>query len=162
VIDSLTFRAPDGTRPAVFHSGDPLVAHIEFDAHEPVEDAVFEIFVRTGDLTEICQLTTETSGEPIDLPRGRGILRFDCRELGLQPGMYHANVCVKERMAPEAINWQYHAATIRVDPGKVTRGQFYQANTWRLSTEATSVGAGAASVSASQDAPHRASLAPSS
>ena len=162
VIDSLSFRAPDGTRPAVFHSGDPLVAHIEFDAHEPVEDAVFEIFVRTGDLTEICQLTTETSGAPIDLPRGPGTLRFDCRELGLQPGMYHANVCVKERMAPEAINWQYHAATLRVDPGKVTRGQFYQANTWCLSTAAKPLGALSASASSGKDAPHRASLAPSS
>jgi ABC-type polysaccharide/polyol phosphate transport system ATPase subunit len=162
VIDSLTFRSLDGARPAVFHSGDPLVAHIEFDAHEPVEDAVFEIFVRTGDLTEICQLTTETSGDPIDLPPGRGILRFDCRELGLQPGMYHANVCVKERRAPEAINWQYHAATLRVDPGKVTRGQFYQANSWCLSTVEAPVEAVATSVSASQDAPHRASLASSS
>ncbi|HEV7992274.1 MAG TPA: ABC transporter ATP-binding protein [Gemmatimonadaceae bacterium] len=164
VISSLTFRAPDGTRPAVFHSGDPLVAHIEFDAHEPVKDAVFEVFVRTGDLTELCQLTTETSGEPIDLPRGPGTLRFDCRELALQPGMYHANVCVKERMAPEAINWQYHAATLRVDPGKVTRGQFYQANSWNLALAAKGppVAAAASGAAASQDASHRQSLAPSS
>ena len=166
VIESLTFRAPDGSRPSVFHSGDPLVAHIEFDAHEAVKDAVFEVFVRTGDLTEMCQLTTETSGEPIDLPRGRGSLRFDCRELGLQPGMYHANVCVKERVASEAINWQYQAATLRVDPGKVTRGQFYQANSWCLSTsskqQVPALAAAPATAAASPDAAQRPRVASSS
>jgi ABC-type polysaccharide/polyol phosphate transport system ATPase subunit len=133
VIESLTFRAPDGSRPAVFHTGDPIMAHIEYEAHHEIRDAVFEIFVRTGDLTELCQLTTETSGDVIDLPVGRGTLTFRCNELGLQPGMYHANVCVKERVASEAINWQYQAATLRVDPGKVTRGWYYQANSWQIS-----------------------------
>jgi ABC-type polysaccharide/polyol phosphate transport system ATPase subunit len=137
VIDSLVFRSPDGSRPAVFHTGDPLVAHIDFVAHHEIKDAVFEIFVRTGDLTEMCQLTTETSGDVIDLPVGPGSVTFHCNELALQPGMYHANVCVKERVASEAINWQYQAATLRVDPGKVTRGQFYQANSWRIMTTAT-------------------------
>jgi hypothetical protein len=46
--------------------------------------------------------------------------------------MYHANVCVKERTASEAINWQYHAATLRVDPGRIVRGQFYQSSRWKL------------------------------
>jgi hypothetical protein len=110
----------------------------------------------------MCQLTTETSGEPIDLPRGPGTLRFDCRELALQPGMYHANVCVKERVASEAINWQYQAATIRVDPGKVTRGQFYQANSWCLSAPGAAPVAIPSSTAASQDTPHRPSLASSS
>jgi hypothetical protein len=41
-------------------------------------------------------------------------------------------VCVKERTASEAINWQYHAATLRVDPGRIVRGQFYQSNRWKL------------------------------
>jgi ABC-type polysaccharide/polyol phosphate transport system ATPase subunit len=132
VIESLTFRAPDGARPAVFHTGDPLLAHIEYEAHHEIKDAVFEIFVRTGDLTEMCQLTTETSGDVINLPVGRGSVKFHCNELALQPGMYHANVCVKERVASEAINWQYMAATLRVDPGKVTRGEFYQANRWEI------------------------------
>ena len=161
-ISSLSFRAPDGSRPAVFHSGDPLVAHIEFDVHEEVEDAVFEVFIRTGDLTEMCQLTTETSGEPFDLARGRGSLRFDCSELALQPGMYHANVCVKERTAPEAINWQYHAATLRVDPGKVTRGQFYQANTWSMTHSAQQEEPESALPAAPRDTSHRPTLASSS
>lgn len=138
VIQSLAFLAPDGTRPAVFRTGDALVAQIDFEAHAEVKDAVFEVFVRTGDLTEICQLTTETSGAPIDLPRGAGTLRFTCPELALQPGIYHANVCVKERQASEAINWQYQAATLRIDPGKITRGQFYQGNSWRLTHELSS------------------------
>jgi hypothetical protein len=132
VIESLAFYTPSGLRPSAFHTGDPLVARIDYVAHHEIRDAVFEIFVRTGDLTEMCQLTTETSGSPINLPEGPGTLEFQCDELSLQPGMYHANVCVKERLASEAINWQYHAATLRVDPGRITRGQFYQSNRWKL------------------------------
>jgi len=138
IIESLAFYTPTGLRPSVFHTGDPLVARIDYVAHHEVKDAVFEIFVRTGDLTEMCQLTTETSGSPINLPVGPGTLEFHCDELSLQPGMYHANVCVKERLASEAINWQYHAATLRVDPGRITRGQFYQSNRWKLLRQAQS------------------------
>ena len=72
VIQSLAFLAPNGLRPAVFHTGDPLVARIEYVAHQEIRDAVFEIFVRTGDLTELCQLTTETSGSRSTFPSARG------------------------------------------------------------------------------------------
>ena len=165
VIESLSFRAPDGTRPSLFHTGDPIVAHIDFTSHHEIKDAVFEIFVRTGDLTEMCQLTTETSGEVIDLPIGPGSVEFHCEDLGLQPGMYHANVCVKERVASEAINWQYMAATLRVDPGKVTRGQYYQANTWRISCAPSAsplTGTRAAGVDVMSEGSQHATLASSS
>jgi hypothetical protein len=75
--------------------------------------------------------------------------------------MYHANVCVKERMAPEAINWQYHAATLRVDPGKVTRGQFYQANTWSLTHSAQQAEQRSALPAATRDSSLRTTLASS-
>jgi hypothetical protein len=126
---------------------------------------VFEIFVRTGDLTEMCQLTTETSGDVIDLPVGPGSVEFHCDQLALQPGMYHANVCVKERVASEAINWQYQAATLRVDPGKVTRGQFYQANEWRITLPATVSslpGSRVSAIDASEEGMRHSTLAPSS
>jgi hypothetical protein len=164
-IEALTFRAPDGTRPLAFRTGDPLEAHVDFVAHQEVRDAVFEVFIRTPDETEVCQLTTETSGEAIDLAPGTGTLHFRCDELSLQPGMYHANVCIKERTASEAINWQYRAATLRVDPGKVTRGQFYQGNQWRLNVEETAAArpAGSTPALATRALPsHRQTLAPSS
>src|SRR4051812_14257068 len=47
VIESLAFYTPSGLRPSVFHTADPLVARIDYVAHEEVRDAVFDIFVRT-------------------------------------------------------------------------------------------------------------------
>jgi hypothetical protein len=164
LVEALTFRAPDGTRPLSFRTGDPMEAHIDFVVNQEVTDAVFEVFIRSPDETEVCQLTTETSGEPIDLAVGAGTLRFHCDELSLQPGMYHANVCIKERKASEAINWQYRAATLRVDPGKVTRGQFYQGNRWRLSSDGSAaprLASSAPAASAGADQSHRATLASS-
>jgi hypothetical protein len=47
---------------------------------------------------------------------------------------------VKERGAPEAFHWQYKATMLRVDPGKVVRGNFYLPHTWHITqqTEANS------------------------
>jgi hypothetical protein len=92
-------------------------------------------------------------------------VEFHCDQLALQPGMYHANVCVKERVASEAINWQYQAATLRVDPGKVTRGQFYQANSWRITHAAPASPlpeTSASAIGASVEGRHHSTLAPSS
>jgi ABC-type polysaccharide/polyol phosphate transport system ATPase subunit len=131
-IDSLVFATPEGSRALTFKTGSPLMVHVEFTALAPVEDAVFQVVIQSSDDGDACQLTTETSGGVINLPVGTGTLRFSCDALSLQPGIYRADVCIKERQASEAINWQYQAATLRVDPGKVTRGQFYQDNHWCL------------------------------
>jgi ABC-type polysaccharide/polyol phosphate transport system ATPase subunit len=131
-ITSLSFRSPDGTRPVSFRTGDPLVARVEFTVREPIRDAVFEVFILTPDGAVECQLSTETSGEALSLAPGAGALQFTCDELALRPGMYYANVAIKRRGAPEALQWQYQAATLRVDPGKITRGEFYQPNCWQM------------------------------
>jgi ABC-type polysaccharide/polyol phosphate transport system ATPase subunit len=135
-VTGLTFRNTEGSPARSFHTGGNLQARIEFVARQVIPDAVFDIVIVTPDREVACQLSTETSGHPICVAPGSGSLTFSCDELGLLPGIYYADVSVKHRGAPEAIHWQYAAAMLRVDPGKVARGAFYQAARWRLESEA--------------------------
>ena len=140
----LSFRDEAGVRAPAYRTGSPLAARVEFVARERVADAVFEIVLSTADREVICHLTTEVSGGRLNLEPGEGVLEFFCPELGLPPGLYYADAAVKERGAPEAIHWLYQAAMLRVDPGKVVRGRFYQPHSWSLTRGAPAAGREAA------------------
>jgi hypothetical protein len=101
---------------------------------------VFEVLFTDADQQLVAQWTTEVSGQPIALQLGEGVLEFQCPELGLVPGMYYASVAIRERGAPDAIDWQHGAVALRVDPGKMVQGTFYMGHQWTLLTHAHAVG----------------------
>lgn len=133
VSTTLTLHTLEGRPPTSANTGGPLVAQLGYECRDPVPDVVFEVILYTVDRTIMCQLSTETSGDRIDLKKGNGTLTFMCDELALLPGLYLADVAVRRRGAPDELHWHDGAATLRVDPGKVTRGLFYQTNRWKLS-----------------------------
>jgi ABC-type polysaccharide/polyol phosphate transport system ATPase subunit len=127
---TLTFHSRQGLRTSVFETGDPLVAEVDYDAGTEVEDAVVEVLVYAPDRTVACQLTSEISGGQLRLARGRGRVTFTCPELALRPGLYYADVLLRSRNEYEALHAHPEAAVLRVDPGKITQGEFYQPQTW--------------------------------
>jgi ABC-type polysaccharide/polyol phosphate transport system ATPase subunit len=131
-ITSLSFYDAEGRDAPASRTGEPVTARFEYVAHEHVEDAVFEIVFYSGDGRMYCQLTTELSGERIDLAPGRGVVEFSCGELGLQPRIYHLDAVIKHRDSPVAIDWQARCVMFRVDPGKIVTGTFYMPHEWRL------------------------------
>ena len=134
-IRSVTFRDPLGNQTPAFKTGGPLSVSVGYLAHEAVEDAVFELFFYSGDDQLHCQLTTESSDRRIDVEPGQGVLEFSCAELGLQPGIYHVDATVVQREPLEGIEWQYHCAMVRVDPGRIVRGNFYMPHEWSIKKE---------------------------
>jgi hypothetical protein len=108
------------------------MARVEFNARAPVEDAVFDIFFYAPDGAAHCEFTTQASGGRLSLRPGRGVVEFLCPELGLLPGIYYTDVAVKERGGVEAIHVQAQSTTLRVDIGKVVRGNFYVPHRWCL------------------------------
>lgn len=131
-IEGLSFRDEAGQPRSGFKTGDPLMARIDFKVFEAVSDVVFDIIFYSPDGEVHSQFTTEASGDSISLEPGKGELEFFCPELGLQPGIYYTDVSVKERALPEAINSQCRSTMLRVDPGIVIRGNFYQPHQWCL------------------------------
>lgn len=131
-IVSLSFLGESGQQARGYRTGEVLKARVEFTVHEPISDAVFEVIFSNPDRQLVFEFSTEPSGERISLQPGAGVVEFVCPELGLLSGLYSADVSVKERKAPEALHWLYQAGILRIDPGKVVRGQFYLPHYWNL------------------------------
>lgn len=134
----LTFHNLEGAETDVFTTGSPLTARLKYTAHEPVREAMLEIFFYSADGNMQCQLTTSLGNERIDLEPGTGTVEFFCPELGLQPGVYYIDTTILDGSGLG--DWQYRCARIRVDPGKIVRGMFYSPHEWRF-TERNSQGA---------------------
>jgi ABC-type polysaccharide/polyol phosphate transport system ATPase subunit len=126
-----------GSGAHAFTTGGPIRARLKYMARAPVEDAVFEIFFYSLDGELSSQLTTELSGSPINLKPGEYALEFSCPVMGLQPGLYQVDATVKQRGAPQDIDWQYRCATLRVEPGKKVRGSFFMTHDWELLPESS-------------------------
>jgi ABC-type polysaccharide/polyol phosphate transport system ATPase subunit len=134
-IRSVTFRDSLGKETSAFQTGGPLSVAVDYVAHDHVEDAVFEIFFYAGDDELHCQLTTESRDRRINVEPGRGAVEFSCPELGLQPGIYHVDATAVQREPMEGLEWQYHCAMVRVDPGRIVRGNFYTPHGWTIKKE---------------------------
>lgn len=131
-IRTLSFVNDKGQMNPVFKTGEPLVARIDFDVHQPVSDVVFSVLLFTSDGESHCELTTEFSRERISLQRGKGTLEFRTDELGLLPGVYFTSVQVQKRDARDVIHYQYKSTTLRVDFDRVVRGNFFLPHEWRI------------------------------
>lgn len=132
-VRALTFQDASGREADILHTGDPFTARLDFMAHAHLEDVVFEVFFYAADGEQHCQCTTEVSGERIDLEPGAGTVAFDGPGLALLPGIYCTDVVIRERNTPKFFDWtQYNYTVLRVDPGKMVRGEYYMPHEWRL------------------------------
>ncbi len=131
-IVSLTFLNALGEKESVSHTGDALSAKIKFNVRETISDAVLNIIFYTADREVKSQLSTEVSGDQLTLEPGECEIEFFCPEVGLQPGIYYTDVAVAQRGAPDHIDCRYQSTMLRVDPGKIVRGEFYMPHKWNI------------------------------
>lgn len=127
---SLSFHDAVGHETSTFRTGDSLTARLRYLAHQPVANSVVSIFFYSENEELACQLTTGLNDSQVSLDPGTGEIEFRCDELGLQPGLYHIDTSIERY--PEVIDWKYRCAMIRVDPGKIIRGNFYMPHQWQL------------------------------
>jgi len=119
---------------STFHTGEPLTICVNYTAHERVKDATFEVFISTPEGEIQCHLTTELNNKRIDLEPGNGSIVFTCEALGLSPDLYNisATIIYRGQAMGEHIDFRERCASLRVDPGKITRGKFYMPYQWSL------------------------------
>ena len=127
-ITAVSVRDGEGREATTARTGQPVAIRLEYDAHEPVEDAAFEIFLHSPDWAQYAHLTTALSGEPIRLEPGGGAIEFTVAELGLQPGLYRVSVSIIYRGQPPGSGIDYR------EPGKSVRGSFYIPHEWEMYT----------------------------
>jgi homopolymeric O-antigen transport system ATP-binding protein len=136
-ITSVTCHDVDGREAAVFRTGAAARVRVSYVTHQPVPDAIIEVYVYSlleKSYGAWCQLTTASrNGEGIDLKPGPGAVEFEVEELSFLPGMYYVSATIVHREQPlgTAIDWQSQCLTLRVDPGRFIRGTFYMPHHWQ-------------------------------
>ena len=137
-ITSVDCYDADDRPSAVFRTGAPAKVRLNYVVHAPVPDAVFEVYIYSviaGLSGPWCQMTSAgPEGEGMSLEPGTGTIEFETGELGFLPDMYHISVTIVHRNQAlgAAIDYQPQCLTLRVDPGKLSRGSFYMPHRWRL------------------------------
>jgi homopolymeric O-antigen transport system ATP-binding protein len=137
-VTGLTFHEYEGQEISEARTSFPLLTRVEFLVNQPACDVSFEVYFYSQDGKLHCQYSTSLDDDQIDLKQGKGAIEFLCDELGLQPGLYYADVSVKRRADKEELEWGYRCALLRVIPGKILSGRFYTPHRWRLATGAFS------------------------
>jgi hypothetical protein len=138
-ITSIVLTGPRAERSTTFHTGEALIVRIEISVKDYIADAVMEVFFFTPEGVLTCEFTTEFGEENLALSPGRATVEFLCRELQLQPGLYSVDISIKQRDAAfgDDIDVRARCASLRVDPGRLVRGEFYAQHEWRVVEENT-------------------------
>jgi ABC-type polysaccharide/polyol phosphate transport system ATPase subunit len=115
-------------------TGDPLGVRVSYEAREPIDDAVVQVWYCThGGHVVHCEQTTALSEEPLALEAGAGDIDFHCPALGLQPGVYTMIARVVRR--DDTVLHVYDAQSpLVVEAGLQTRGTVFMPHTWRASS----------------------------
>jgi ABC-type polysaccharide/polyol phosphate transport system ATPase subunit len=135
-ITYFEFRGSCSAGRTEFRTGEPFVVRMDWAASEDVADVIFYVYFYSQENILCSQLTSE-DGPCVDLRQGKGHVEFICPELGLPPGIYHADVGVRRRDVARgySLHWLDHCAVLHVRAGKAVRGAFYMPHTWRLEVD---------------------------
>jgi ABC-type polysaccharide/polyol phosphate transport system ATPase subunit len=127
VVTSLNFYDEDGNESLSFETGKPMKAVLNYQAHKPLTDVIFEVQFHTQEGHLSTFFSSETIGEQIDLEPGEGSIAFDCTSVGLGPGVYLVDTGIRHRVAPFGvdIDWRRRCLAVRIDYDRLLRNTFY-------------------------------------
>jgi lipopolysaccharide transport system ATP-binding protein len=132
-ITSVKFLNSEGRQTTMFATGDEARAELEYIAHEPVEDALIEIYFYSifGNLHT--HFSTDVDGKRFDLAAGRGIIEFFCPQLPLEVASFNVEASIRRRGSSFSEHLDYkHATAINMTKGKAVHGVFHTLHTWRI------------------------------
>jgi ABC-type microcin C transport system duplicated ATPase subunit YejF len=132
-IASVAFLNSAGLKTTMFSTGDQIRAEVEYTAHEPVQDAVIEIYFYSifGNLHT--HFSTEGVGLRLDIEPGRGTIEFFCPEIGLEAATFNVEASIKRRGSAVGEHIDYkQAAVVNIARGKPVHGVFHMTHSWRL------------------------------
>lgn len=121
-------------------TGETLKIRVTYSSLKHIERVVCEVFFYSGSGKVQTQFSTELSGKQRGLEKGIGAFEFTCDEFGLQPGFYHIDATLVFQNPEIADDWKHSCATLRVDAGKIVRGNFYMPHEWAHASTDTADG----------------------
>jgi len=125
-IVSVSIFNAAGRRTTTVATGDAMRAEVEYKVHEPVADAVIELYFYSifGNLH--CHFSTEVKGEHLRLAAGHGVIEFHCPEVLLEVASFNIEASIKHRGSAFSEHIDYkQAAFLNIGQGKPVHGMFY-------------------------------------
>jgi hypothetical protein len=132
-IISVAFFNSKGFQTTMFATGDEARVEVEYVVHEPLDDAVIEIYFYSifGNLHS--HFSTEVNGDRLDLAPGRGVIEFLCPELPLEVASFNVEASIRRRGSSFTEHVDYkHAGSVNIAKGKPVHGAFHTPHTWRM------------------------------
>ena len=132
IISVASFNS-DGRNTTMFATGDEARIEVEYIAHEPVEDAVIEIYFYSiwGDLHT--HFSTDVDGKRLDLVPGPGLIEFICPDLSFEAATFNIETSIRRRGSSLSEHLDYkQAGVINISKGKAVHGAFHSPHSWRM------------------------------
>lgn len=113
-ITRVRITDPDGKDEGIFYTGQPLILHIEYEAHTPVDSPIFGVAIHRQDGVHVTGPNTGFSG--IDLGRivGKGEITYCIQSLPFLDGLYHFSVAVTNHDDTEMFDYHDRSYPFRV------------------------------------------------
>jgi ABC-type polysaccharide/polyol phosphate transport system ATPase subunit len=132
-IISVAFFNSECRKTTMFATGDEIRIEVEYIAHEPVEDALIEIYFYSTFGTLHTHFSTEVDGKKLYLEPGRRIIEFFCPQLPLEVAAFNVEASIRRRESSFSEHIDYkQAAAVNITKGKSIHGVFHSPHTWRL------------------------------
>lgn len=111
-------------------SGYRMIARLSYRASQSLSNVTFKISVYWPSGYLCFELATHSANATLDIQPGAGTVEFCCPIVSFQPGLYRVDVTIESN--GYVIDRRQRCATLHVDVGKVTLGDFYMDHTWRI------------------------------
>jgi len=114
---------------------DPTAARVEveLEVHEPVEDAMIEVYFYSIFGNIHSHFSTEIDGPRLNLEKGRCIVEFNCPQLPFEVAAFNIESGIKHRGSSfnEHIDYK-RTGSINITRGKPIHGVFHTPHTWTV------------------------------
>jgi len=132
-IVSVIFYNSEGRRTTMFATGDAARAEVELVVHQPVEDALVEVYFYSIFGNIHSHFSTEIDGPTLDLQKGRCIVEFYCPQLPFEVAAFNIESSIKLRGSSfnEHVDYK-RTGSINITRGKPIHGVFHTPHTWSV------------------------------
>jgi lipopolysaccharide transport system ATP-binding protein len=117
VVTEVEFQDLDGNTTRTFRTGDPFVARIHYQAHQPIRKPAFGVAIYREDGSHINGPNTAQSGFEIDVIDSAGIVDYIIDVLPLLPGRYEFTAAIYDFHSVHPYDHRHRAYVFEVQPG---------------------------------------------
>jgi len=120
-IAEVHFLDDQGQERTEFRTGESLIAHIVYRAHQRIPNPSFGVALHRTDGTHVTGPNTTITDFPIDYVEGEGIIDYVIDHLPLLPGEYQLTVTVYDHYSVHPYDHHHRMYPFEVKPGGITR-----------------------------------------